>query len=143
MAKRPTPLNVMELEQVKVLRASGLTYHAISKQVDRDPKTIKKACLDPDMATEIEQVKVALADRFEDLAVRMIVSISDKDITRINALQRTTAAAIAVDKRRLLVGLSTQNISISAIVEEIHREEREERERRARPAEEAAQKGRE
>ncbi len=130
MAKKLTPLNVSELEQIKVLSASGLTYHAIGKRLDRDHKTIKKACVDPEMAPQIEQVKVALADRFEDLAVRMIVSISDKDITRINALQRTTAAAIAVDKRRLLVGLSTQNVAISTIVEQIERDERAERERR-------------
>ncbi|MEE8240853.1 MAG: helix-turn-helix domain-containing protein [Nitrospirales bacterium] len=125
-------LNVSELEQIKALRASGLTFHAIGKRLDRDHKTIAKACRAPAMTTEIERVKVTLADHFENLAVRMVVSISDKDITRINALQRTTAAAIAVDKRRLLVGLSTQNISISAIVEQIHREESERRERPAR-----------
>ena len=130
MAKKRIPLNVKEREQVKVLRASGLTYHAISKRLDRDPKTIKKACLDPEMATEIEQVKVVLADRFEDLAVRMVASISDEDITRINAYQRTVAGSIATDKMRLLRGASTENLGIHVIVERI------ERERRKRPARE-------
>ncbi len=125
MAKRPTPLNVMELEQVKALRASGLSFHAISKHLDRDPKTIKKACLDPDMAPQIAQVKVALADRFEDVAVRMLTAISDEDITRINAYQRTLSAAISTDKMRLLTGQSTENISLHAIIERIEREERE------------------
>ncbi len=122
MAKRPAPLNVMELEQVKVLRASGLTYHAISKQLGRDHKTIKKACLAPEMAPQIAQVKVALADRFEDLATRMVVSISDEDITRINAYQRTVSGAIATDKMRLLRGASTANIALHEIVEAMERE---------------------
>ena len=136
MAKRPTPLNVRELEQVKVLRASGLTYHAISKELGRDPKTIKTACVEPQAAGEIERIKGDLAADFEVLAKRMIVSISDEDITRINAYQRTIAAAASVDKMRLLRHQSTQNIAIHTIVEEIERKEREARERRAKPARE-------
>ncbi len=141
MAKKPTPLNVAELEEIKVLRGSGLTYHAIGKSVDRDPKTVKRACLNPDMATQIEKVKVALADRFEDLATRMVVSISDEDITRINAYQRTIAAAASTDKMRLLRGASTENISLHAIIERIEREEREQPARERQK--EAAQKGEE
>ncbi len=133
MAKRPPiPLNVNELEQIKVLRASGLTFHAISKELGRDHKTIKKAAISPEMAPQIEQVKVALADRFENVAVRMLTAISDEDITRINAYQRTLSAAISTDKMRLLRGASTENISLHAIIERIEREEREERERPAR-----------
>ncbi len=125
-------LNVSELEQVKALRASGLTFHAIGKRLDRDHKTIAKACRVPAMATQIERVKGDLADRFEDLAKRMVASISDEDITRINAYQRTVSAAVSTDKMRLLRGHSTENISLHAIIERIEREEREQpaRERR-------------
>ncbi len=126
MGKRPA-LNVQELEEVKALRASGLTFHAIGKRLNRDLKTIKRVCLDPKMAMQIEETKIVLADHFGDIAVEMLVSISAKDIEKINALQRVTAAAIAVDKQRLLVGLSTQNVSISTIVEEIERSEAAER----------------
>jgi len=144
MAKRLTPLNVMELEQVKALRASGLTYHAISKQLGRNHKTIKKACLDPEMAPQIEQVKVALADRFENVAVRMLTAISDKDINALDAYKKTLSAAISTDKMRLLTGQSTENISLHAIIEKIEREEREERERPARERQkEVAQQGEE
>ena len=129
MAKRPIPLNVMELEQVKVLRASGLSFHAISKRLDRDPKTIKKACLDPDMAPQIEKAKVTLANRFENIAVRMLTAISDSDITAINAYQRTLSAAIATDKMRLLRDQSTENIALHQIVEAMERRRRERREK--------------
>ncbi len=146
MAKRPPiPLDVSELEQIKVLRASGLTYHAISKKLGRDHKTIAKACRAPEMAPQIERVKSDLADGFEDLARRMVVSIKDEDITRINAYQRTVAAAVSTDKMRLLRGASTENLSIRAIVESIEREEKhappaieagEEREQQARERQE-------
>ncbi len=120
--KKPVPLNTRELAQITVLRASGLTFHAISKQLGRAPQTIKKACLNPERAPQIAQVKVALADRFEDVAVRMLTAISDEDITRINAYQRTLSAAISTDKMRLLTGQSTANIALHEIVEAMERE---------------------
>ena len=109
-----------------------MTFHAISKRLNRAPQTIKKACLTPERAPQIAQVKVALADRFENVAVRMLTAISDEDITRINAYQRTLSAAISTDKMRLLTGQSTENMSLHAIIEKIEREEREQpaRERR-------------
>ena len=142
MAKRPPlPLNVSELEQVKALRASGLTYHAISKRLGRDHKTIKKACLKPEVTSEIEVIKDDLSNFFENLAKRMIISITDEDIRRINAYQRPLSAAISIDKTRLLRDQSTENIALHTIVEQV---EREERERRARERQkEAAQKGEE
>ena len=135
-------LNTSELEQVKVLRASGLTFHAIGKRLGRDHKTVAKACRAPTMATEIEKVKDTLADRFENVAVRMLTAISDEDIMAINAYQRTLSAAISTDKMRLLRDLSTENIALHTIVEAVERDERNERERLARERrEEAAQEG--
>ncbi len=141
MAKRPIPLDTKEREQVKILRAAGLTWHRISKELDRDPKTIKKACLDPEMAPQIEQVKIALADRFEDVAVRMLTAISDSDINALDGYKKTLSGAIAADKMRLLKGESTANIALHTIVEQVEREEREQlvRERRKEAAQQGAE----
>ncbi len=57
--------------------------------------------------------------------MRMLTTISDEDITRINAYQRTVSAAVSTDKMRLLRGHSTENIALHAIVEQIEREDRE------------------
>ena len=111
--KAPNPLTVKELEQIKALRASGLTYHAISKEIDRDPKTVKKACLEPQAAQEIQVMKEELADMFEGLAKRMITSITDEDIQKINAYQRTVSAGISTDKMRLLREESTDNVAMT------------------------------
>ncbi len=132
MAKRPpNPLTTKELEQIKALRASGLTYHAISKEIGRDPKTVKKACLEPQTATEIQQIKDELADMFEGLAKRLLASITDEDILKINAYQRMLSSGIATDKMRLLRDRSTENIALHLIVEEIERDRRKKLEEQA------------
>ena len=142
MAKRsPIPLNVGELEQIKVLRASGFTPHAIGKRLGRDHKTIAKACRVPAMAMQIEETKSDLADDFEDLTRRFVASIKDDDIARINARDRVVSAGICTDKMRLLRGESTANIGIHTIVERIERKrrERQPREDQKETAQERAQ----
>ncbi len=109
------PLTLHEIEQIKVLRADGMTYHAISLEIGRDPKTVKKACLEPKTAQEINVIKQELADAYEGLSRRMIESISDEDIRKINAYQRTISSGICTDKMRLLRNESTENISMEMI----------------------------
>lgn len=121
--KPPNPLTVKEVEQIKVLRASGLTYHAISKEIGRDPKTIKKACLEPEASMQIQEMKQELADMFEELGKRMLTSITNEDIQKINAYQRTVSAGISTDKMRLLRDQSTINLAAElSLHERIERE---------------------
>ncbi len=125
MPKRPPDrLNIEELEQIKALRASGLTYHAIAKRIGRDAKTVKKAFLQPGMANNIEVMRKKLADHFEDLAYRLITSIKDEDIEKTNTYQRVVSAGISVDKMRLLREQSTANVSLLALLSAIDRNER-------------------
>jgi hypothetical protein len=119
------PLNFDEIEQVKILRANGLTYNAISLKINRNPKTVKKACLVPEIAEEIREMQEELADSYEGLSRRMIDSISDEDIEKLNAYQRTISSGICTDKMRLLRNESTSNISIAANIEETERQIKE------------------
>ena len=118
--KSCNPLTVKELEQIKTLRASGLTYHAISKEINRDPKTVKKVCLEPQASKEIQEIKEELSAMFEGLAKRMITSITEEDIQKINAYQRTVSAGISTDKMRLLRNESTENIALNSILSVLH-----------------------
>ncbi len=113
--KSPNPLAVYEIEQIKVLKASGLSYYAVAKRVGRDSKTVKRCCIDPRNAEEIKDIQRELASYFEDLSMRLITSISDEDIEKLNGYQRIISAGICVDKLRLLRNESTENISIDAI----------------------------
>ena len=113
--KAPKPLDLYEIEQIKVLKANGLADNAIAKKVGRDRKTVKRCCLKPKNAEEIKDIQRKLAGYFEDLGIRLITSISDEDILKLNCYQRVIAAGIAVDKLRLLRDESTENISIDDI----------------------------
>ena len=113
--KAPKPLDLYEIEQIKVLKASGISYNAVAKKVGRDHKTVKRCCMDPRNAEEIKEIQRELAGYFEDLGVRLITSISDEDILKLNCYQRVIAAGIAVDKFRLLRNESTENINIHEI----------------------------
>ncbi len=113
--KSPNPLDLYEIEQIKVLKASGLSYYAVAKKVGREPKTVKRCCMDPRNAEEIKNIQRELASYFEDLSMRLITSITDEDIGKLNCYQRVIAAGISVDKLRLLRNESTENISIDMI----------------------------
>lgn len=111
-SKGAKALTVAELERAKALSALGKSYRQIGLELDRSDKTIKKALTKtPEVIQEVQEIKQELAGMFEDIAKRMIASITEEDIQKINAYQRTVAAGISTDKARLLKGESTDNIS--------------------------------
>jgi len=114
-----TKLTTEEIERVKVLVAEGLSYRAIGRALTRDHKTIAAIATAPEVAIDIVRLKKELADEYEELARRMLTSIKDVDIEKINAYQRTLSAAVATDKMRLLRDQSTQNISQHTLIEEL------------------------
>ncbi|OPY81799.1 MAG: hypothetical protein A4E65_00988 [Syntrophorhabdus sp. PtaU1.Bin153] len=113
------PLTLEEIQKAKVLKANGHTYCAIGRELKRDHKTIQKHLTEPEAVEDIRRIQDELTVFYADIARRMLASITDQDIGRINALQRTTAAAIATDKMRLLTDKSTQNVSIQEMATQI------------------------
>ncbi len=112
MPKKPgtTGLTMDEREQVKTLLAMGKTYNAVATQIGRDAKTVKKC--GEQMAPAIVEKKKELAEWYEEIAHRMLESISQEDIERINAYQRIVSSGIATDKMRLLRDQTTDNIAV-------------------------------
>jgi len=107
-----TRMNLEEQAQVKALLAMEISPTAIAKQIGRDHKTVVAYSREPGTIAEVNEIKEDLADVYEGLARRMVDSITDEDISRINAYQRTVAAGIATDKMRLIRGQSTSNQSV-------------------------------
>lgn len=112
MSKREG-MTIQEIDKAKILLANGKTPNAVAKELGRDPKTVRKLEAQPDIAQNIREIKAELADMYEELSKRMLESITDEDIQKINAYQRTIAASAATDKMRLLKNQSTANISIA------------------------------
>ena len=112
LRKSPMPLTTAEKEQIKVLVASGKSYHATAKELKRCPKTIKSFVTKPEAQMAVVKIKEELSGMFENTAKRMIASITNEDIGKINAYQRVISAAAATDKMRLLKNQSTHNMDV-------------------------------
>lgn len=112
MPNKKEGLTLEEKGKIEVMVAEGRSYHAIGQILDRSPHTIKKHACEPTAQRNINEIREELAAFFEDLARRMLVSITDEDIKKLSAYQRTVSSAIATDKARLLQGQSTENISM-------------------------------
>jgi hypothetical protein len=99
-------LLVMEAEGGSPFRASQVTGLPLATLYDwKHGRGIP-----PDVKQRAEEAAVRLAGGFEDLAERIVDSITDEVIQAANLQQRVTSAAIAVDKMRLLREQAT-NIS--------------------------------
>lgn len=122
--KGSVALTAVELGKVKVLAGLGYSYRRIAREIGKSDHTIRRALKSPEIVAQIETIKKDLGDIFKDLAHRMIESISDADITKINAYQRTVSAAIATDKSQLLKGEPTMNVGLLIEVATFFRDER-------------------
>ena len=119
-------LSTEEKERIKLLSANGNSYYAISQELNRSPHTIKKYLSEPEIINEVAVKKAELADMFESMARKMVESITDEHIGKINAYQRIVSSGICTDKMRLLRERSTQNIaSLIVLVTEIDKKDRE------------------
>jgi len=107
-----TRMTLEEQTTIKSLLAAGFSATAIAKRIDRDHKTVVAFSRQDETKAAVMDLREDLADAFEGLARRMIDSITDEDILKLNAYQRTVASGIAYDKMRLQRGQSTNNTSI-------------------------------
>jgi len=123
-------LTTEEKQTIKVMSAEGQSLRAIGRALGRSPNTVK-AYLESstEVSQEVAVIKQDLATLYESLAERMVTSIEDNDIKKLNALQRTIASATALDKMRLLRDQTTENHAvIISTLEEIRRLGREKNE---------------
>jgi IS30 family transposase len=113
------PLSLEEKEKIKTFYAIGKSYNSIGRGLNRSPHTIKRYLLCPEAQEQVEVIKKELADMYEELARRMLISITDEDVQKISAYQRVIASGISVDKMRLLRDLSTENIDTKIAISNI------------------------
>jgi len=115
--KGAKPLTVKELETAKALSALGKSYRQIGLELDRSDKTIKRALTKtPEVIQEVKELKKEVADLYGDLAQRILESINDETIKEAKLRDRVISAGVCTDKQRLIIGESTQNISMHVSV---------------------------
>jgi predicted transcriptional regulator len=115
-----------ELAKAKTLAAMGHSYRQIGRELGKSDHTIKRALTaSPEVVAEVETMQKDLGGIFDDLAKRMAGSITDEDIKKLNAYQRTVSAAIATDKAQLLKGQPTMNVGVLVQVLDVIREQQD------------------
>ena len=105
-----------EKAQITSLSASGWTWFKIGKYLKRSPHTIKKYLLQPDAAKETGDKRLALAEKYEVKAEKILDSISDKDMERAGLSQKALASGICLTKSAELRTVGPPGINVSIIV---------------------------
>lgn len=100
------------MEKAKALSALGKSYRQIGFDLNRSDKTIKKALTKtPEVIAEVRELKEEIAGLYDDLAQRILESITDETIREARLRDRIISAGVCTDKSRLIKGQSTANIS--------------------------------
>ena len=77
----------------------------VAKVLKRSPATIMKYTNKPTTLEEVNEMREEIAGDFEDLARRALGKISDEELDKTSAYQKTLIAGISSDKATLLRGM--------------------------------------
>jgi glutamyl-tRNA reductase len=122
---------------------AGLSYREIALRNGVSISTVSYVKNDPSIADindpkVVELRKKAIANMFYFNVDRLLQSISDEDIKKMQPFQRFIASGMSLDKARLAEGLSTENISVKGVVATIASELEQMKKERLRNAANAA-----
>lgn len=127
--KGGTPLTLAEIEQAKAVYAATGSYRAAGREVGRSPHAIRRLLSKPEARAEMAVIRRTLADRFDDVAVRMLSAVSAEGIAKLDDYKKTLSAAIATDKSLVLKGMPNEILGVRVLLDVasmLRREEREE-----------------
>ncbi len=105
-------VDVLEKQTIAALAAGGKSNRAIARATGRAPKTVARVLKDPDVLDAKANIEDRLANRYEQIAIAALDSVSEDDLDRASFQQKIIGAATATDKARLLRGKSTENQGI-------------------------------
>lgn len=115
--------NVLTHLSVITLSKAGMSDNMIASQTGLTHQTIGVILKNPRLqflhSGRADVYRKALPMLLMEIATTSITSITNDDLKSLNALQRMTLSAIAIDKARLLLGESTQNVAIREYVPQL------------------------
>lgn len=110
----------------KVLVKSGHSAREVAKDLGVSNNSVSAWNKDPKYeilrSEEVSQIKQSLAGNSYKIAHRIQSGISDAKIEAANLSQLAVSQAIFIDKARLLEGLSTSNLSIGGVLQNVDAE---------------------
>jgi hypothetical protein len=115
--KANEPLTENEQERAKVLRASGKTPSAIAKNMGRSHHTLQKFLDKPEVQKQVSIQREELAGMFDQVAHRVVSSVTPEDVTKATLQQKMVSAGIAVDKAALLRGEIPVTVNVNVLLD--------------------------
>ena len=115
--KANEPLTENEQERAKVLRASGKTPSAIAKGMGRSHHTLQKFLDKPEVQKQVSIQREELAGMFDQVAHRVVSSVTPEDVTKATLQQKMVSAGIAVDKAALLRGEIPVTVNVNVLLD--------------------------
>ncbi|MDR4509618.1 MAG: hypothetical protein MRJ65_15550 [Candidatus Brocadiaceae bacterium] len=115
----------IQLQKFIELRRKNLSYNEIGKIVGCSKQYVHQKLRDTE---DFEGFTKDPALRYEILQHKILQTLDDESIKKINAYQRIIAVGVLEDKKRLLRNQSTENINISELrlsLEDIRRQKEE------------------
>lgn len=107
-AIRKLKLRHPELNDYEIARTVGCTPNNVT--------TVLRTFLGKHSEEQLRDYQESQADVFDSLAHRLLLSVTPAKMAKANALQATTAAAILIDKARLVRGQAT-GINVNVLMD--------------------------
>jgi hypothetical protein len=115
MGKKPG-LDTAEKAMIATLTATGKTPYSIGKEIDRDIRTIQAALESEEVQTMVHETQERLGLKYQAVAEKILDSITDTDLEKASLQQKSISSATMLDKARLALGLTTENIGVRGVV---------------------------
>lgn len=111
-----THLDNEERAAIAALAALGKSPHAIGKAISRDPKTCQKALGTRELQEMVQEAQERLGLKFQELAENILDAVTGTDLEKASLQQKTISAATMLDKARLALGMTTENIGVRGVI---------------------------
>lgn len=115
MGKKPG-LDTAEKTKIATLAAAGKTPYSIGKEIDRDIRTIRAALKSEEVQAMVQETQERLGLKYQAVAEKILDSITDADLEKASLQQKSISSATMLDKARLALGLTTENIGVRGVV---------------------------
>ena len=111
------PPTTEEKSTITVMAAAGASQNKIAKAIGRSRHLIKNTLALPEVKQAVKIEKVQLAEEFQSAARRVLVSISDEDISKASLQQKAISSGILLDKSLLLSGDAFPVVNIAILMD--------------------------
>ncbi|MEA5115969.1 MAG: helix-turn-helix domain-containing protein [Geobacteraceae bacterium] len=109
-------LTVTEKLEIAALFADGVSAYAIAKRLGRDYATVTSALKTEDVTKHVRAAQENIGLKCIEISDRILSGVCDADIEKAPLQVKLVSAGIAIDKARLSLGLTTDNVGVAVTV---------------------------